>query len=239
MACQGSAPPARPGLGPRDGGQWPSLLGMPRAAYLFPPCCPAQVRAHPRTSAQRGMSFLTGVPVPTPPLPETWQGCRWSGAGLLQHADLRRRPSCTVGPPAACLAHYPLHTSSWGGRFPSPSVRTKYLTRLASVPSRGGGRGKNRCLTVKRPLCTSLTPPPAPTPAPGRRCLPMVCPGLLLSFWIMNSSHSGQASSPLDLCLCCFFCLKYVSLLSPHLFQHCLNWDALSSRKRSCFPKAG
>lgn len=166
MACQGSAPPARPGLGPRDGGQWPSLLGMPRAAYLFPPCCPAQVRAHPRTSAQRGMSFLTGVPVPTPPLPETWQGCRWSGAGLLQHADLRRRPSCTVGPPVACLAHYPLHTSSWGGRFPSPSVRTKYLTRLASVPSRGGGRGKNRCLTVKRPLCTSLTPPPRPHPRP-------------------------------------------------------------------------
>lgn len=69
------------------------------------------------------------------------------------------------GMSVACLAHYPLHTSSWGGRFPSPSVRTKYLTQLASVPSRGGGRGKNCCPTVKRPLCTSLTPPrPPPRP---------------------------------------------------------------------------
>lgn len=69
------------------------------------------------------------------------------------------------GMSVACLAHYPLHTSSWGGRFPSPSVRTKYLTQLASVPSRGGGRGKNCCPTVKRPLCTSLTPPPPPAQA--------------------------------------------------------------------------
>lgn len=63
------------------------------------------------------------------------------------------------------------------------------------------------------------------------------CSGLLLALYLRFPPR--HASSPLDLCPRCFFCLKYISLLPPHPFHHHLNWGAPSSEKPSLKPWLG
>lgn len=115
-------------------GHWPGLLGILRAACLFPTCCPAQVRPHSCTSGQRRMTSLTCMLGPPSPVSNlTWLPMAWDRVSPILSVHRGGPVHCRLS--HGIPGHYPLDPCSWGGGSHNPSVRTKYIPRLANVPS--------------------------------------------------------------------------------------------------------